>query len=151
MILYQKIKKKYIEKSQKEKKEYEKKMMLFKNKKFDLPKKPKKAINYYVEEKIPLLLKDNPNINQKILLKQIMKEWERKEISDKANYNFKAEEDKKRPKKQPKEPEKKGHHTEGNVFSEPGEKKEKKVFLIASHLSFKSVIEIGKDFLCLLE
>ena len=63
-------------------------MMLFKNKKFDLPKKPKKAINYYVEEKIPLLLKDNPNINQKILLKQIMKEWERKEISDKANYNF---------------------------------------------------------------
>jgi hypothetical protein len=72
-----------------------------------------------------LLLKDNPNINQKILLKQIMKEWERKEISDKANYNFKAEEDKKRFKKQLKEFEKKDIIRK-EMFSLSLERKKKK-------------------------
>lgn len=103
---------KYKQKAEEELRKYEKKMMEFQNKIFDMPKKPTSGFRLYLSERIPILKKENPNKDMPTLIIQISEEWNSKD--DKDDYNKKAKEDQERFKKQLKEFNKKGYYTKDN-------------------------------------
>jgi hypothetical protein len=119
-------KKKYVEKAQKAKEKYDKKMLQFQDKVFDMPKKPLSGINLYVMERLPDLRKAKPNVDVNILLKQIGQEWREGKNMDQDEYLKKAEKDKKRFKKQLKEFQKMGYYTKTKTENEEEEDRSKK-------------------------
>lgn len=104
-------KKKYEEKAQKAKEIYERKMLQFQDKVFDMPLKPLSGFILYVQERLPDLKKEKPDEKNKDLLRQIAKEWQEEKDLDQSKYNKKAEKDKKRFKKQLAEFQKLGYYT----------------------------------------
>ena len=104
-------KKKYVEKAEKAKEKYDKQMLQFQDKVFDMPKKPHSGFNLFVADRMPDLKKEKPNVQTSILLKQIAKEWSDGKDVDQKLYNKNSERDKKRFKKQLKEFQKMGYYT----------------------------------------
>ena len=125
-------KKKYEEKFQKAKEAYEKKMAQFKNKVFDMPKRPPSGFLMYVSDRMPDLRKEKPKADTSTLLKQIAKEWQENKVSNQGEYNKIAESEKKRFKKQLKEFTKFGYYirsredkNEDSSDEEEGDKRQK--------------------------
>ena len=118
-------KKKYEEKAQKAKEIYERKMLQFQDKVFDMPLKPLSGFALYVQDRLPDLKKEKPDENNKDLLRQIAKEWQEEKDLDQSMYNKEAEKDKKRFKKQLKDFETLGYYKK-NYRAERGEKAETK-------------------------
>ena len=120
-------KKKYEEKAEKAKERYEKLMVQFQDKVFDMPKKPHSGFNLYVIERMPDLKKEKPNAQSSALLAQIAKEWNEGKDVDQKLYNKTAEKDKKRFKKQLKEFQKLGYYTKekAETATDDGEKSKK--------------------------
>ena len=103
-------KKKYIEKAEKEKERYEKKMEEFKNYIFDLPKRPLNAFTLFVKDRVPDLKTENPKAAVTQLIKIAAKEWKKEDGVSQSKYEKKAEQDKKRFSRQMKEFEKLGYY-----------------------------------------
>ena len=105
-------KKKYEEKAAKEKERYQKKMDEFKNVVFDMPKRPLNAFTLYVRDRIPDLRKEKNNEKAPVakLLKMAAKEWTSEDGVSQRKYEKKAEQDKKRFKKQLKDFETLGYY-----------------------------------------
>ena len=80
-------KKKYVEKAEKAKERYDKKMAQFNDKEFDMPKKPQSGFNLYVQDRMPDLKKAKPNAQASVLIKQIAKEWKESKDVDTKQYN----------------------------------------------------------------
>ena len=104
-------KRKYEEKAEKARKLYEKKMLEFKDKVFDIPKRPISAFLLYLCERIPILKKENPEEVIPVLVSQIAKEWKEGRNIDKNYYFEKFRKDQERFKIQQKEFNKKGYYT----------------------------------------
>ena len=111
-------KKKYVEKAKIAKEKYDKKMLEFQDKVFDMPKKPQSGFNLYFADRIPDLKKEKPNANVTVLFKQAAKEWNEGKDVDQKQYNKNAEKDKKRFKKQLKEFQKLGYYTKEKTETE---------------------------------
>ena len=111
-------KKKYVEKAKIAKEKYDKKMLQFQDKVFDMPKKPQSGFNLYFADRIPDLKKEKPNANVTVLFKQAAKEWNEGKDVDQKQYNKNAEKDKKRFKKQLKEFQKLGYYTKEKTETE---------------------------------
>ena len=121
-------KKKYEEKYKKSIEVYEKKMEKFKNKVFDMPKRPPSGFLMYVSDRMPDIKREKPKADNSTILKQIAKEWQDNKASNKAKYNEIAEKEKKRFKKQLKEFTKFGYYSrihEDSNEEEEGEKTQK--------------------------
>jgi hypothetical protein len=105
-------KKKYEEKAAREKERYQKKMDEFKNVVFDMPKRPLNAFTLYVRDRIPDLRKEKNNEKAPVakLLKMAAKEWTSEDGVSQRKYEKKAEQDKKRFKKQLKDFETLGYY-----------------------------------------
>lgn len=103
-------KKKYEEKASKEKEKYKKKMEVFDNYVFDIPKRPLNAFSLYVKDRIPDLKKQNEKAIASDLIKIVAKEWKKEERVSQAEYEKKAEREKKRFLKQMKDFEKLGYY-----------------------------------------
>ena len=103
-------KKKYIEKAEREKERYEKKMEEFKNYVFDLPKRPLNAFSLFVRDRIPDLKNENPKAPTTQLIKIAAKEWKKEDGVSQSKYEKKAEQDKKRFSRQMKDFEKLGYY-----------------------------------------
>ena len=114
-------KKKYVEKAEKAKEKYDKQMLQFQDKVFDMPKKPHSGFNLFVADRMPDLKKEKPNVQTSILLKQIAKEWSDGKDVDQKLYNKNSERDKKRFKKQLKEFQKMGYYTKDKSEEETEE------------------------------
>ena len=143
-------KKKYEEKAEKAKEKYDKQMLQFQDKVFDMPKKPLSGFNLYVIERMPDLKKEKPNAQSSVLLAQIAKEWNEGKDVDQNLYNKTAEKDKKRFKKQLKEFQKLGYYTKekAETVTDDGEKSKKskkKSSSKASHKSKKSKSQRSKS------
>ena len=119
-------KKKYEEKYEKAKEKYDKLMVNFQDKVFDMPKKPHSGFNLYVAERMPDLKKEKPSWNISALLSQIAKEWKEGKDVDQKQYNKNAEKDKKRFEKQLKEFQKMGYYTKAKSENEEEERSSKK-------------------------
>ena len=119
-------KKKYEEKAEKSREIYDKKMIQFQGKVFDMPKKPIYGFRLYVSERMPELKKAKPDKNISDLLRQIAKEWQEGKIVDQKLYNKNAEKDKKRFKKQLKEFKKFGYYTKSKGGEESEDDEEEK-------------------------
>jgi len=123
-------KKKYEEKANKAIEKYEKQMVQFQDKIFDMPKKPYSGFTLYVSDRMPDLKKEKPNQPVQSLLKIIAKEWVAGKNVDQNSYNKKAEKDKTRFKKQLEEFQKLGYYhktkEENDEEEEDGDKKSKK-------------------------
>ena len=103
-------KKKYEEQAKLARLRYEKKMEDFKKYTFDMPKRPLNAFTLFVRDRVPDLKKKNKDANVQKLIRLAAKEWQSQEgVSQKA-YERKAEQDKKRFKRQLKEFEAKGYY-----------------------------------------
>ena len=103
-------KKKYEEQAKLARLRYEKKMEDFKKYTFDMPKRPLNAFTLFVRDRVPDLKKKNKDANVQKLIRLAAKEWQSEEgVSQKA-YERKAEQDKKRFKRQLKEFEAKGYY-----------------------------------------
>ena len=102
---------KYEEKAQKEKDLYEKKMYQFKDKVFDMPKKPRTAFSFYLSERIPELKKEKPDSLFNALIKKAAEEWQSLTEAKKDEYIKDAEKDKIRFKKQFQEFKKMGYYS----------------------------------------
>ena len=111
-------KKKYVEKADKDKERYERQMLQFQGKVFDMPKKPQSGFNLYVQDRMPDLKKAKPNAPVTALIKQIAKEWKEEKDVDTKQYNKNAEKDKRRFKKQLKEFQKMGYYTKDKSETE---------------------------------
>ncbi len=103
-------KKKYVEKADKDKERYKKKMEEFNNYVFDMPKRPLNAFTLYVKDRIPTLKKDNEKDPVPKLIKIVAKEWKEEDGVSQSKYEKKAEQDKKRFSRQMKEFEKLGYY-----------------------------------------
>ena len=103
-------KKKYVEKAEREKEKYEKKMEEFKNYVFDLPKRPLNAFSLFVRDRIPDLKTENPKAPATQLIKFAAKEWKKEDGVSQSKYEKKAEQDKKRFSRQMKDFEKLGYY-----------------------------------------
>ena len=119
-------KKKYVEKYEKAKEKYDKQMLQFQDKVFDMPKKPQSGFNLFVAERIPDLRKEKPNVPNSVLVKQIAKEWNKGDEVDQKQYNKNAEKDKKRFKKQLKEFQKLGYYTKEKTEDETNDNERSK-------------------------
>lgn len=104
-------KKKYEEKAVKDKERFDKQMVQFQDKVFDMPKKPISGFSLFVTDRMPDIKKEKPNVPVSELLKLIAKEWQSGKEVDQALYNKNADKDKKRFKKQLKEFQKNGYYT----------------------------------------
>jgi len=113
-------KNKYKKKAEEALEAYNKEMIKFQNKIFDMPKRPISGFKLYVSERIPILKEENPKKDIPSLIVQISEEWQVKD--DKSDYNLKAKEDQERFKKQLKEFNKKGYYTKDNGEKDKGEK-----------------------------
>ena len=114
-------KKKYVEKAEKAKERYDKKMAQFNDKEFDMPKKPQSGFNLYVQDRMPDLKKAKPNAQASVLIKQIAKEWKESKDVDTKQYNKNAEKDRKRFQRQLKEFQKLGYYTKDKSETEEEE------------------------------
>jgi hypothetical protein len=119
-------KKKYVEKAEKSKEKYDKKMIHFQDKVFDMPKKPVSGFALYVAERMPDLKKEKPDLQLNQLMKQAAKEWNDGKDVDQKEYNKNAEKDRKRFKKQLKEFQKLGYYTKDKSQNDADEDKSKK-------------------------
>ena len=119
-------KKKYEERAEKSKEIYDKKMLQFQDKIFDMPKKPSSGFRLYVSERMPELKKAKPDKNTADLITQIAKEWQEGKNVDQKMYNKNAEKDKKRFKKQLKEFKKFGFYTKSKGGEESEDEEEEK-------------------------
>ena len=119
-------KKKYEEKAEKAQSVYLKKMELFNNKVFDMPKKPHSAFTLFLSDRMPELKKEKPDETTSDLLKLIAKEWQEGEIVDHSAYNKNAEKDKKRFKKQLAEFKKNGYYLKDKEKEDDEDEKSKK-------------------------
>ena len=119
-------KKKYEEKAEKSREIYEKKMLQFQDKIFDMPKKPISGFRLYVSERMPELKKAKPDKNTPDLIRQIAKEWQEGKNVDQKMYNKNAEKDKKRFKQQLKEFKKYGYYTKTKGGEESEDEEEEK-------------------------
>ena len=106
--------KKYEEKAEKARERYDKEMLKFQNKVFDMPKKPVSGFILYLTERIPDIRKEKPDQSMQIYVKLIAKEWMDGKKVDQNLYNKNAERDKKRFKNQLKEFQKKGYYTKSD-------------------------------------
>ena len=142
-------KKKYVEKAEKAKEKYDKQMLQFQDKVFDMPKKPHSGFNLFVSERMPDLKKEKPNAQNSVLLKQIAKEWSEGKDVDQKLYNKNAERDKKRFKKQLKEFQKLGYYTkeksENDSEEDAQSKKSKKKRSSSKSKSKKSKTQKSKS------
>ena len=102
---------KYEEKAQKEKELYEKKLEQFKDKVFDMPKKPRTAFSFYLSDRLQELKKDNPDSLFNILIKKAAEEWQNLTEAKKDEYIKNSEKDKIRFKKQFQEFKKMGYYS----------------------------------------
>ena len=119
-------KKKYVEKAEKAKEKYDKQMLHFQDKVFDMPKKPLNGFSLYLAERMPDLKKEKPNTNASLLWKQCAEEWKEGKDVDQKEYNKNAEKDRKRFKKQLKEFQKMGYYTKTKAENEEEEERSKK-------------------------
>lgn len=117
---------KYEEKAQKSKEIYERKMLKFQDKVFDMPKKPISGFLLYVTERIPDIKKEKPDETVNELIRQIAKEWHEEKEVDQKLYNKNAEKDRKRFKRQLKEFQKFGYYTKTKVGDDEDEEKKEK-------------------------
>ena len=119
-------KKKYEEKYARAKETYEKKKERFKNKVFDMPKKPISGFLMYVSDRMTDLKKKKPNEATTNLIKQISKEWQENKVVNQADYYRLAEKERKRFKRQLKEFNKFGYYvkTKGDKEEENGDEEE---------------------------
>ena len=142
-------KKKYVEKAEKVKEKYDKQMLQFQDKVFDMPKKPHSGFNLFVVDRMPDLKKEKPNAPSSVLLKQIAKEWSDGKDVDQKLYNKNAEKDKKRFKKQLKEFQKMGYYTkekgENDTEDDERSKKSKKKRSSSKSKSKKSKSQKSKS------
>ena len=142
-------KKKYVEKAEKAKEKYDKQMLQFQDKVFDMPKKPHSGFNLFVVDRMPDLKKEKPNAPSSVLLKQIAKEWSDGKDVDQKLYNKNAEKDKKRFKKQLKEFQKMGYYTkekgENDTEDDERSKKSKKKRSSSKSKSKKSKSQKSKS------
>ena len=142
-------KKKYVEKAEKAKEKYDKQMLQFQDKVFDMPKKPHSGFNLFVVDRMPDLKKEKPNAPTSVLLKQIAKEWSDGKDVDQKLYNKNAEKDKKRFKKQLKEFQKMGYYTkekgENDTEDDERSKKSKKKRSSSKSKSKKSKSQKSKS------
>ena len=142
-------KKKYVDKAEKAKEKYDKQMLQFQDKVFDMPKKPHSGFNLFVAERMPDLKKEKPNAPNSVLLKQIAKEWSDGKDVDQKLYNKNAEKDKKRFKKQLKEFQKLGYYTkekgENDTEDDERSKKSKKKRSSSKSKSKKSKSQKSKS------
>jgi len=142
-------KKKYVDKAEKAKEKYDKQMLQFQDKVFDMPKKPHSGFNLFVAERMPDLKKEKPNAPNSVLLKQIAKEWSDGKDVDQKLYNKNAEKDKKRFKKQLKEFQKLGYYTkekgENDTEDDERSKKSKKKRSSSKSKSKKSKTQKSKS------
>lgn len=111
-------KKKYEEKAEKAKEHYDKEMLKFQDKVFDMPKKPISGFALYVSDRMPDIKEEKPDVPLTELMRQIAIEWQTEKNVDKNYYNKKAEKDKKRFKKQLKEFQKFGYYTKTKESNE---------------------------------
>ena len=102
---------KYEEKAQKEKELYERKMNQFKDKIFDMPRKPWTAFNFYLRYRISELKKENPDFLYNDFIKKAAEEWQSLTEAKKDEFIKKSELDKIRFKKQFQEFKKMGYYT----------------------------------------
>ena len=107
-------KKKYEEKAEKAREKYDKQMLEFENKVFDMPKKPVSGFILYLTDRMPDIRKKKPDQPVQTYIKQIAKEWMDGKTVDQKFYNKNAEKDKKRFKKQLLEFQKKGYYTKSD-------------------------------------
>ena len=114
-------KKKYAEKAEKAKEIYDKQMLRFQDKIFDMPKKPHSGFTLFLQDRMPDLKKAKPNVQTSVLFKQIAKEWKEGKNVDQQLYNKNAEKDKKRFQKQLKEFQKMGYYTKDKTEIEDEE------------------------------
>ena len=119
-------KKKYEEKASRAKEKYEKKMLQFKDKVFDMPKKPVSAFRLYVSERMPDIIKESPKQSIQELMKQIAQEWSEGKKVNQKEYIKNAEKDKKRFVKQLKEFQKLGYYTKSKEEKEDNDEEEEK-------------------------
>ena len=103
-------KKKYEEKAARDKERNKKKMEVFKNCTFDMPKRPLNAFSLFVKDRIPDLKTEKKDVPTAKLLKIVAKEWKEEDGVSQSQYEKKAERDKKRFKRQLKEFEKLGYY-----------------------------------------
>ena len=87
--------KKYKEKANKAKEQYEKKMEEFKNYIFDMPKRPLNGFSLYVKDRVPDLKKEKPKESVQNLIKIVGKEWRKEDGVSQAKYEKKAERERK--------------------------------------------------------
>ena len=74
---------------------YNQKILDFKNKEFDLPKKPKSSFSFYLSDRLEQFYRENSQINLNKQINIIFKDWS-SNLIDKSYYEEKAEKDKKR-------------------------------------------------------
>ena len=114
MMIYNKKIKKILPKkpATAEKERYQKKMDEFKNVIFDMPKKPLNAFALFMKDRLPDLKKEKGNEKAPMakLLKIAAKEWTSEDGVSQKKYEKKAEQDKKRFKKQLKDFETLGYY-----------------------------------------
>ena len=112
-------KKKYVEKADKDKERYKKKMEEFNNYVFDMPKRPLNAFTLYVKDRIPDLRKENQDTPTQELIKIVGKEWKKEDGVSQSKYEKKAEQDKRRFIKQLKDFEKFGYYNKNSRGENP--------------------------------
>ena len=103
---------KYEDKAIRDRERYERKMAEFKNFVFDMPKRPLTAFTLFIKERIPDLKKEKGNDKAPVtkLIKIAAKEWQSEDGVSQAKYEKKADQDKRRFKKQLKEFETLGYY-----------------------------------------
>ena len=105
-------KRKYEDKALRDRERYARKMAEFKNCVFDMPKRPLTAFSLFVKERLPDLKKEKGKEKTPMtdLIKIVAKEWQSEEGVSQAKYEKKAEQDKRRFKKQLKDFETLGYY-----------------------------------------
>ena len=101
-------------------------MLQFKDKVFDMPKKPVSAFRLYVSERMPDIIKESPKQSIQELMKQIAQEWSEGKKVNQKEYIKNAEKDKKRFVKQLKEFQKLGYYTKSKKEKEDNDEEEEK-------------------------
>jgi len=119
-------KKKYEEKSEKEKEIYKNKIEKFNDKVFDIPHRPLTGFALFVSDRMPDISKEKPNKTNNEVIKMIDKEWQDEIIVDKYIYNKNAKKDLKRFNKQLLEFEKNGFYTKSKKEEEEEDNEDEK-------------------------
>lgn len=118
---------KYENKAEKSREIYDKKIIEFSDKVFDIPKKPNNAFLSFLSERIPDLRKEMPEISNNVLIRQVAKEWQEGKLVDKEMYQQQFEKEKKIFLRQLKQFEKFGYYTKDTENNEANDKTNKKV------------------------